>query len=820
MSAAGSVTDSIECASSPEHKPGQEIVPSAPPPEFQFAGEQEVLVRCVFDCGPPRPARTMTNTATKANPRWMCSPCNGARKAIENIARQNPASKEHLANLKRSDPELWKQKVRASRIRGPGEENGVDNMGQRRAYNCCFQMMLEQRVALQELDKRKFLNKKAYMAFLKYKAGEQVDTQEQQDRWWQAALDSPDILKEGKGDNIEILVNAGRGIIGLRERALKTVVTSEYCLESAVQVDEALAKLSSTGVGVGALTGSAFGHAGAAFQPGAAASGVSASDSVSRSTWNQVAPPPASLIVAPEEFAPFGRDSGGHKRGLKAICSDPEAAGPRPKAKAKPSQSTTITGELQSAVAAAQATWKVIQQTYGAVKVNLGKKVIALKAKQPSAVDADLQAEAAKYLRLLDTLASMAKAASAWTMTSSKRRQREMKNAEGELAAVAASLNSSLAAVQGKLKADATAKAAACRVAQASREKAIKPYLGGGTPAVLARWLWDKGAFGSSQPCDSEVVEEQELGQQEKECVSWTYNVQMDSSSIDTNLDPDIVSVWSAEAGGIAAGLRKLPAAFMQRLPQAKQNLVAHLSSESSRLQGTRSALLRLAPKGQPTDSVEGLAWAPDCWKNAEMPPEALRTFGSPWLLIGQPGTARFGNHGWSLPGMGQFINIISGSVVLVTFPLRACIEQGSSMEQAAQWLLNMSMQSFSGFANPLIQAATLTEGCTAWLPYGHSVILINTVEANAPSCVLSAPYMSAMLAKNYPLMGLLASYNLKHVEFLASQGVKPWDSLAAQFKEWIMSLMEDGSQDSQQQLSADEPLALGDTQAERDKAV
>ena len=75
--------------------PGQEV-------DWQSVRQSDIaLVSCVFGCGPPRPIAHMVNTATHTCPRWMCSPCNGARKAIEMQCNKNPNAKAALNHLKK-----------------------------------------------------------------------------------------------------------------------------------------------------------------------------------------------------------------------------------------------------------------------------------------------------------------------------------------------------------------------------------------------------------------------------------------------------------------------------------------------------------------------------------------------------------------------------------------------------------------------------------------------------------------------------------------------------------------------------------------------
>ena len=95
----------------------------APPP-----ANTHKMYMCVFDCGPPRAEQLMTNTGTHQNPRWMCKPCNNARKAIEWMA--NKASD---GQLKQTLDEMKKT---------------IQRLGRPRSALCASEIQLNQLVCL------------------------------------------------------------------------------------------------------------------------------------------------------------------------------------------------------------------------------------------------------------------------------------------------------------------------------------------------------------------------------------------------------------------------------------------------------------------------------------------------------------------------------------------------------------------------------------------------------------------------------------------------------------------------------------------------
>ena len=85
-----------------------------------------------------------------------------------------------------------------------------------------------------------------------------------------------------------------------------------------------MAKIASTGAGTGALCAPVFGSAGALFHPTAAYSHSSRSIEAGPSTvtgGEDAQALPASVIMPPQDFAPFGADVS--KRTLQPVVSDP-----------------------------------------------------------------------------------------------------------------------------------------------------------------------------------------------------------------------------------------------------------------------------------------------------------------------------------------------------------------------------------------------------------------------------------------------------------------------------------------------------------------
>ena len=145
-------------------------------------------------------------------------------------------------------------------------------MGQRIGFINEFRSKLIQQVSVKDQMKRKPMNKNQFMAFLRFKEGVNgLDTQEQQDSHWAKVLANPNTtILEGTGDSAVILVDKGRVLLGVRERTLLAQVSHGENLESAQDLEQAMARMATTGAAHGALSSSVFGQAGALFQPSSA----------------------------------------------------------------------------------------------------------------------------------------------------------------------------------------------------------------------------------------------------------------------------------------------------------------------------------------------------------------------------------------------------------------------------------------------------------------------------------------------------------------------------------------------------------------------
>ena len=90
--------------------------------------EEDTLVTCEFDCGPPMPRKDMMNKAIARSLCWVFPPCYCAMRAIIRSWSATPETKAMLDNLRAKDKFRWHALVRQCRIRSSPEEAGLTNL--------------------------------------------------------------------------------------------------------------------------------------------------------------------------------------------------------------------------------------------------------------------------------------------------------------------------------------------------------------------------------------------------------------------------------------------------------------------------------------------------------------------------------------------------------------------------------------------------------------------------------------------------------------------------------------------------------------------
>ena len=100
--------------------------------------EEDTLVSCEFDCGPPLPRKNMVNKGNARSMCWVCPPCVCATRAIIRSWGSRPDTKNMLDEIRAKDKFRWHALVRQCRIRNTRDEVGLSDLRTRKKGNSGF----------------------------------------------------------------------------------------------------------------------------------------------------------------------------------------------------------------------------------------------------------------------------------------------------------------------------------------------------------------------------------------------------------------------------------------------------------------------------------------------------------------------------------------------------------------------------------------------------------------------------------------------------------------------------------------------------------
>ena len=83
------------------------------------------------------------------------------------------------------------------------------------------------------------------------------------------------------------------------------------------------------------------------------------------------------------------------------------------------------------------------------------------------------------------------------------------------------------------------------------------------------------------------------------------------------------------------------------------------------------------------------MSWVPKHWRVAGILPGSLMTYGAATMYAGIPGSSRTNKGHWTLPGVGQFMLVVEGPVILATVSCHSLMEKGADLDMAMDWLMD-----------------------------------------------------------------------------------------------------------------------------------
>ena len=239
--------------------------------------------------------------------------------------------------------------------------------------------------------------------------------------------------------------------------------------------------------------------------------------------------------------------------------------------------------------------------------------------------------------------------------------------------------------------------------------------------------------------------------------------------------------------------------------------------SESSRMKITQTRVeeardltqIRLRPKDNSDQLLEALDWVPKTLVESKWTPENLRSFGSPWLLHTPPGLVRSNHMGLRLFGIGQFILVHSGSMLVIPIPFQVFSDINVDPENAMEFIGSLDN------ANVEWQWAVMQSSTVVWSPYTHVLIMISLLDT--PGCTaITVPYVCAKIVDQVSPRARSALLNAFQKFNVLVGTAKSWAGVIPPLVKWledcgcVADTMQEGSDDEMDGLADTARSELG----------
>ena len=226
-------------------------------------------------------------------------------------------------------------------------------------------------------------------------------------------------------------------------------------------------------------------------------------------------------------------------------------------------------------------------------------------------------------------------------------------------------------------------KAAEDKEESKKRERALKSFALEGLQTVWLRLMWEvqmvtareDNSASSENPLGSLVVDDSLVPAAAEAAPAPVVPYRPTIPQVGTNAPRHLP--WTVKPGVETSGaavLKATDALNTERVNTYVAQSIGYYAKHRS-----SGAVKRMPPKGAGAggDTFESLKWVPEPWVRLELVPEALREHGSPWLLSTKAAGARFMNSGIPCPGIGHFLIVVTGTVIVITWPMKAVLEMG-----------------------------------------------------------------------------------------------------------------------------------------------
>ena len=712
------------------------------------------MVSCDFLCGTCKPLDCMFRTNARAKP--VCHPCHNARRAIAAAASKDPAAKQALADLQKSDPDGYKAKVRACRV----EPRAMVDYQQRRMAVHTAVSQIRQTSGIQEfrdftwLSKRKFVNHMVH---------EEDMTEDGAVAKWDSMLKDPSVpRRQYPGEEVKLPVQGNPKTRVYRGRELEKGVGSSSGLSSTSDVQCALEAMAGVGSSAGSFTSPLMGDFGSVCRPGAAAGSGAAP------LLNQdVTAPTANMIIPSSDFqgpVPEAKPERTLKRQFSAQGEEP--AGQRKRAKSGPVALGGVTGQLLQLRQSGLDCSKQLLDRFSKGTKHLARTVTQVYAKAKMTPMPDVVKAVERFNSIVDELKAVSATVKTWTIASAPQGLAKIEAYDVELTELSEHLQDALGHCQAA-KAEIRKKEVQERAnVKKIRNKATASY--NSCPDVLVRYLYDHDGLASATASG--------------QIKSKFHIVGADADFFDTKT-PALFALKAdcTPSGHAVSGL--IDSIGKARFEQASAACVQVSSAQDS------SSSKRLEPQGLPSDTIERLEWVPEQWRSGQYCPTALRGLGAPYCVTIGPGNSMSGDEGWPIVGVGQFLTLHKGQLTVCVWPVDSILSRGASVGNQYQFLFKeMGNKVFSEWASQSMLFGRVLPGETLWIPYGwYGTAISRIADPVEYARAMIQPCVTAAMAQECAEWPAVSNYLASYLgEKLASKSSSLYESWARSAVEWL----------------------------------
>ena len=187
------------------------------------------------------------------------------------------------------------------------------------------------------------------------------------------------------------------------------------------------------------------------------------------------------------------------------------------------------------------------------------------------------------------------------------------------------------------------------------------------------------------------------------------------------------------------------------------------------------------------------MTWVPGSLRDKNVLPESLGTFGSPWLLASGQGSFRHGPEDIPFSGFGHFLHGVSGTVLVMAWPVSILVELAVNAEDGIGTFASMSRDSFAHTVQTHVFHTLLHKGQSVWIPGGyydcHVSLQDTTVSHTIVVPYINASQVTAICASSRD--AVVSAYQ-RFLRVIEAKAKKPWGQIGNAFRIWLQGALGD----------------------------